>query len=189
MIPKTIHQIWIQGEEFIPENLVQNKDKIKQLHPQWKYILWDEVKILELLKRNKKWIKTYYKFDYLHQKVDYAKLIILYTHGGICIDMDAYTIKNLDDLVNKYSDYDLIVSYIRNVGVVGNYIMCKDVNSCMNNGNFFGKPNTDILQYMIEHITTHCSYLLKEYCILHTTGPFFSIESFVNTWMKTDHPK
>lgn len=174
-IPKVIHQIWIQGEENIPEDLRVNNTKIKQLHPEWKYILWDEITILELLKKtNGEWYKNYYKFDYLHQKVDYAKLIILFLYGGIFIDMDAYTIKKLDRLFDQYGDYDFIVSYVNAINPVVNYGVCRRFGQCLNNGIFLGKPNTDILIYMLDNISFTCSNIeSKINCISNTTGPTY----------------
>jgi len=174
-IPKIIHQIWIQGEENIPDDLIVNNRKIKELHPEWKYILWDEITILELLKKtNSEWYKNYYKFDYLHQKVDYAKLIILYIYGGIFIDMDAYTIKKLDGLINKYGEYDFIVSYAKEINPIVNFSVCRRFGKCLNNGIFLGKPNTDILNYMIGNISYECSmFKSKIDCIANTTGPVY----------------
>ena len=108
--PKIIHQIWIQGEAALPEKFKKNMDITIKKNPEYKYMLWDEIKILELIQLKPEWVKKYYKFEYLHQKVDYAKLIILYMYGGIAIDMDAYTEQNLDKLFETYADYDLVVS-------------------------------------------------------------------------------
>jgi mannosyltransferase OCH1-like enzyme len=193
-IPKIIHQIWIQGEDEIPENLVVNKNKIKELHPDWEYVLWDEISILELLKNtNKEWFATYYKFDYLHQKVDYVRLIILYVYGGIYIDMDAYTIKKLNSLFDKYSEYDLIVSYAKEINFMTNFAMCKKMSNCLNNGIIIAKPNIDILSYLIYNVSYKCYSLdIKEHCILHTTGPeFFDkyILKYINTNEKENKSK
>jgi mannosyltransferase OCH1-like enzyme len=193
-IPKIIHQIWIQGEDEIPKNLVVNKNKIKELHPDWEYVLWDEISIIELFKNtNKEWFAIYYKFDYLHQKIDYVRLIILYVYGGIYIDMDAYTIKKLDNLINKYSEYDLIVSYAKDINFITNYIGCRKMSKCLNNGVFIAKPKADILNYLINNVSYKCYTLdIKENCILHTTGPMFFdkyIFKYINTNEKENKSK
>lgn len=180
-IPKIIHQTWIQGEEMIPEELVEYKKQIQELHKDWTYILWDEIMILDLIKKtNKDWLKVYYKFEYLHQKVDYAKLIILYLYGGIFIDMDAYTIKKLDGLIDEYSEYDFIISYVKDINFIANYGICRKTSQCLNNGNFLAKPNSDILKYMIDNITYKCSLFdTKINCISKTTGPLFFNETIL----------
>lgn len=193
-IPKIIHQIWIQGEENIPKDLSVNVKKIKQLHPEWKYMLWDEISILQLLKNtNREWLSNYYKFNYLHQKVDYAKLIILLIYGGIIIDMDAYTIKKLDSLYDKYGDYDFIASYVKEINTVTNYAVCRRFGKCLNNGIFLGKPNSDILDYMINNISYDCSILdSKITCISNTTGPIYfdkHIFKYINSVHKDNKSK
>lgn len=186
-IPKIIHQIWIQGDELIPDKFKKNQDKIKELHKDWTYILWDEIKILTLLKDNNlDWLNKYYKFAYLHQKVDYAKLIILYLYGGICIDMDAYAKKKLDDLFEKCNNYDLVVSNFKDLGYIGNYVVCDKFSQCLNNGNFFGKPKTDILKFMIDSIKFECSALdYKIKCIHKTTGPTY-FNNVLNDYIKNN---
>ena len=170
--PKIIHQIWIQGEAALPEKFKKNMDITIKKNPEYKYMLWDEIKILELIQLKPEWVKKYYKFEYLHQKVDYAKLIILYMYGGIAIDMDAYTEQNLDKLFETYADYDLVVSLFPDKGAIINYDICGKSTQCLNNGNFFGKKKSDILCYMIDNLTTECSfYDHKIRCIHKTTGP------------------
>jgi mannosyltransferase OCH1-like enzyme len=189
-IPKIIHQIWIQGEHDIPEKLKINKNKIQILHPDWEYVLWDEISVLYLLKNtNEEWLKRYYKFDYLHQKVDYAKLIILYIYGGIFIDMDAYTIKKLDSLFHKYSDYDFIVSYIKEHNFIGNILTCRKMGKCLNNGIYIAKPKVDILSYLIDNVSYKCSILdVKMTCISNTTGPIF-FDNYIQLYINKNHKK
>lgn len=171
-IPKIIHQIWLQGKYDIPTPFINNQNKIKHINPNWKYILWEEISILNLIKTNKKWLDTYYKFQYLHQKVDYAKLIILYTYGGVFIDMDAYTNKNLDTLVDKYKNYDFIISKMNNNRPsLFNFLTCSRFSYCYNNGNLIAKPNADVLNYIIDNIHTTCYISNKFYCVNKTTGP------------------
>lgn len=185
MIPKIIHQIWLQGENQIPQNLLLFQNKIKELHSDWKYICWDETKIIHLLENtNKNWLDIYNQFDYLHQKVDYSKLIILYIYGGVFIDMDAYTIQKLDSLIDKVNSYDFVASYIKKFNFIINYILFQKFDNGLNNGNFLAKPNSNILLYLINHISTKCSpFDNKISCISKTTGPIFfntNINNYLN---------
>lgn len=172
MIPHIIHQIWIQGENNIPDKFKENVLKIKKMHLQWHYILWDDIAIINLLRNNKKLIDTYYKLDYLHQKVDFARYVILYLYGGIYIDMDAYTVKPLDSLFEKFKEYDLIVSKL-DLNSVENYVSCNH-NECLNNGVIISKKNSKCMFNIIKHIMNNlkCEYkLTKSICINDTTGP------------------
>jgi mannosyltransferase OCH1-like enzyme len=185
-IPKVIHQIWIQGENNLPAKFNNNIKTIKDIHDKWQYYLWDERDILELIKNDKDLINKYYKFTYLHQKVDFAKIIILYNYGGIYIDIDAYTNKNLDDLFTKYEDYDFIISDLKDIGVISNLSICRNIGKCYNNGIFISKKKADILKYMIDNFETECSFIdSKIQCIQKTTGPYI-FNKIINKYIKSD---
>lgn len=171
-IPKIIHQIWLQGEDVIPEKFLPYIDKIKKFHPTWEYMLWDNVSIINLLRKNEIWIETYYKLRYLHQKVDYARYIILYEYGGIYIDMDVKIVKKLDTLFEKYNDYELIVSKV-NLNHFESMVYCGR-KICINNGIIIAKPKNSVLNKIIEYVIKHPVYnrsITKFDYISNTTGP------------------
>jgi len=171
-IPKIIHQIWLQGEGEIPDKFKNNIDTIKKMHQSWKYILWDDIQIISLLRKKTKLIDTYYRLIYLHQKVDFARYVILYYHGGIYIDMDVQLIKSFEQLLNSYKNYDLVVSEI-NCNEFEGLIVCRKP-KCINNGIIFSKPKIDIIKMIIKHIIKNpeCKpYFNKQICIQETTGP------------------
>jgi mannosyltransferase OCH1-like enzyme len=164
MIPKIIHQIWLQGEKHIPSNIKKRQDSVKSKNPDWTYMLWDEPRILALISANKQWVKTYYSFNYLLQKVDYARYIIIYLFGGIYIDIDCWCLKPLTQFLTDFQQYDLIVSYI-NMPLLPN---------TLNNGVFIASPNNVVIHKMIESVEQHstCNINIKSVCIHTTTGPF-----------------
>ena len=171
--PRIIHQIWLQGEGDIPDKYKKNVNIIKNFNKDWQYILWDETKILNLINNYRDYIKTYYQFIYLHQKVDFARYIILYLIGGIYIDMDATSIKPLDSLVEKYNNYDVIISST-DTNILENYITCgKSV--CYNNGVIISKQKAEIINNFIKRICKNdntCDYRFSKIgCISSTTGP------------------
>lgn len=174
-IPKIIHQIWMQGYENIS---TQNKKKIentKNIHSDWKYILWDEKKIENLLDEtiNLKYKEKFNKFIYMHQKIDFAKIMILNKYGGIYIDMDCDVIKNLDNLFEKNNNYDFIISKMSDkIDGISNYLTCHKFNNCYNNGIIISKPNIEICEYLMENFYSQCNLNQnKLLCIQNTTGP------------------
>jgi len=171
--PKNIHQIWLQGEIHISELNNKNIQKIKEMHPDWNYFLWDEIKILELIKNDKELIEKYYKFIYLHQKVDFMKFVILNKFGGVYLDIDCEINKNLDSLVTKFSNYDMILSKLHDkFNPIAKKITCNSFNSCINNGVILSKPSLDVFEYLIKNFKTDCKYYeFKIVCINNTTGP------------------
>ena len=183
MIPLIIHQIWLQGEYFIPEKFKDYYINNKKLHPNWKYYFWDESDILQLLQQKQEWLDTYYKLQYLVQKVDFARYIILLIYGGVYVDMDAKIIKPLDTLLYKYKDYDLIVSDFR-PNILQSLITCGDTNPCINNGIIICKPRSIIMEKLVEYIQNNpeCGNI-RELCILNVTGP----SMFTNIIKKYQH--
>lgn len=97
MIPKVIHQIWIQGYDSIPSQLKEYHDGCQRINNDFVHILWDEQKIVKLMKKyfDKKFIDAYNSFTIAAQKADFARYIILYVYGGIYLDMDMVCRKNL----------------------------------------------------------------------------------------------
>jgi mannosyltransferase OCH1-like enzyme len=170
--PKIIHQIWLQGYNNIPKKYHKNMESIKKLNSDYEYIFWDEVEILKLIMTNKMWITVYYAFIYMHQKIDYARYIILLIYGGIYVDMDASALKSFDDLLDVNKKYDMIVSKL---GITKNIALLScQYERCLNNGIIISKPNVPILKILINYINKHyeCTTAVpKTLCINGTTGP------------------
>lgn len=101
-IPKIIHQIWYQGENNIPKDYPNYSQTWKKYNPEFEYILWDQEKIENLIKTNfPQFLEKHNSFPQLMQKIDSAKSMILYTHGGVYVDIDSECTKNISDLINK----------------------------------------------------------------------------------------
>ncbi|MFL2100988.1 glycosyltransferase family 32 protein [Desemzia sp. FAM 23989] len=100
MIPKIIHYCWFGGNP-LPESVVKCIESWKKYCPDYEIIEWNEKKY----DVNK---ITYTKEAYRVQKYafvsDYARLDIVYNHGGIYLDTDVELIKPLDEFL-KYKCY------------------------------------------------------------------------------------
>lgn len=95
MIPKLIHYCWF-GNGEIPAKDKKCIDSWKKFCPDYEIIQWNE--------NNYDVTKNKYMHEaYLEKKwgfvPDYARLDIIYTHGGIYLDTDVELIKSLDDLL------------------------------------------------------------------------------------------
>lgn len=179
--PKIIHQIWLQGKNNIPEKHVTNIESIRKFNPDYEHKLWDEISILQFIYTNESWTKTYYSLKYLHQKVDYARYIILWLFGGLYVDIDVKAIKSFDYLLKKYESYDLIVSCL-NTNKINSIIQCQ-YERCLNNGVIIAKKNVSAIKMMIEYVNNNnkCQDITpKVLCINTTTGP----HAFTNVIMK-----
>ncbi len=145
-------------------------------------MIWDDTKIKEHFKNNKKILNTYNKLIYLHQKVDFIRYCILYEFGGIYMDMDVTILKSFDEIINKYHNYECIISDI-NLNAMESYLLCLN-NRCYNNGIIISKPKSQFMSNLINEIHKNnkckCYDLNKSMCINRTTGPLLFTRVFNN---------
>ena len=178
MCERTIHQIWMQGHHKAPDYFRSYSQRIRDMHPEWPYMFWDEARIQSLVGTHDAWRAKYATFVHLHQRVDFAKLLILFTHGGIVIDADAYTVRKLDSLFDEHADASLIVSEVRQfakpVGWICNLVACGTTGTCVNNGCFIAKAGSRVLAMIIDRLIAlpRCRPSTGQMeCIKATTGP------------------
>ena len=94
MLPKIIHQIWLGSS--VPEPYQWFSEHLRELHPDWEYVLWTE--------ENLPTLKNQSSADFFSMKMfktDIARYEILEEHGGIYVDMDMLFYKSMDDLVER----------------------------------------------------------------------------------------
>ncbi len=97
MIPKKIHYCWFGGNP-IPEKDQKCIESWKRLCPDYEIIRWDESNY-NVRKNN--FISQAYDMKKWAFVSDYARLDIVYTHGGIYLDTDVELIKSLDELLEN----------------------------------------------------------------------------------------
>lgn len=95
LIPKKIHYIWF-GEKAIPSNLQKCIDSWKKYCPDYEIIQWDESNY-DISKD--RYMEQAYEAGAYGFVPDYARLDILYEHGGIYMDTDVEVITSLDDML------------------------------------------------------------------------------------------
>ena len=109
MIPKIIHNIWIQGYENLPnENKIHHLN-IKKLNPDWEFMIWDDEMIKNLLQKYPKIYDIYKKSDYYSGSIenniiksDIARYIIMKEYGGLYFDIEFKCKSTFDDVfLNK----------------------------------------------------------------------------------------
>lgn len=87
MIPKIIHQTWKNTK--IPDNWIDAQKSCKILHPDYKYILWTHEDMDKFVKSEyPNFYKTYISYKYDIQRCDAFRYLVLYTYGGIYLDLD-----------------------------------------------------------------------------------------------------
>ena len=103
MIPKKIHYCWL-GSKNLPQLAEKCIASWKKYCPDYEIILWNE--------NNYDFTKHPYMKQALDAKKwgfvpDYARLDIVYQHGGIYLDTDVELVKNLDSLL----EYDFYAGF------------------------------------------------------------------------------
>ena len=97
MIPKKIHYCWLGGNP-LPPLAEMCLASWKKYCPDYEIILWNE--------ENYDFTKHPYMKQALEAKKwgfvpDYARLDIIYQHGGIYLDTDVEIVKNIDELLKN----------------------------------------------------------------------------------------
>ncbi|BBF44126.1 polysaccharide biosynthesis protein CpsM(V) [Lachnospiraceae bacterium KM106-2] len=95
LIPKTIHYCWF-GRNPIPDQYKIWMDSWKKYCPDYEIVEWNE--------DNYDMTKNQYMLQAYEQRKwgfvpDYARLDIIYNHGGVYLDTDVELINNIDDLL------------------------------------------------------------------------------------------
>lgn len=113
MIPKKIHYCWFGGNP-IPEKNLKWMESWKKYCPDYEIICWDE--------SNYDIAKNQYMYEAYQAKMwgfvpDYARLDIIYQHGGIYLDTDVELIADLDELLYQYSFAGIDRSWLVSLGL------------------------------------------------------------------------
>ena len=99
MIPKHIHQIWIQGKEHLkktkPVDYI-NSEELQKLFPssEFKYTLWDDETIKKEMSGNSTLLSIYISVPIFAAKADIARYFLLNKYGGLYLDMDFEAFEN-----------------------------------------------------------------------------------------------
>lgn len=95
MIPKTIHYCWFGGNP-IPKEYEKYIESWRQIMPDYTIKRWDETNYdINCIPFSSE-AYSVGKFAYVS---DYARLRILYEHGGVYFDTDVEVIKPIDDIL------------------------------------------------------------------------------------------
>lgn len=95
VIPKKIHYMWL-GHKEIPYNLRNCIDTWEKYCPDYEIIQWNEDNYD--ISKHKYMVQAYENKAYGFVP-DYARIDILYNHGGIYLDTDIELIRSLDDML------------------------------------------------------------------------------------------
>ncbi len=176
-----VHQIWLQGEDQLPDKYKPYVAKHRKLHPDYK--LWDEKSIRQLIEEQyPEMLDTYLSFPYWVQRVDLAKYVILHHEGGLYTDMDLQPLQSYLPLM--MASNGLPTFYLKKVPKMWRWIRDPFLN---NNWLYSPYPNHPLMRQLVDYTkasSVRMIYDVKIYYILNSTGPQYMMEivrRFVNT--------
>lgn len=213
MIPKIIHYCWL-GNDMPKENREMIK-KWKQILPDYQFICWNE--------SNYDFTKNEYMKEAYNKKVwgfipDYARLDIIYNHGGIYLDTDVEVLKSFDPLLDSKAFFGFESKESVNLGQgFGTEAGCNIIKKMMNyydtvhfineDGSINTTPSpvyqSEVLRtngfYMnntIQNIDGVKVYPVEYFCpldydtgVLKLTDKTYSIHHFFGSWLPDSYRK
>jgi hypothetical protein len=118
MVPKIIHNIWLQGYENLSTTIKIQHNDIKQKNPEWEFIVWDNNMIEKLLKKYPKVYKKYKNVSLYSSNINTTKsyigrYIIMKEYGGLYCDIEYNCNNSFNTLFNDYKkDLDKNTIYV-----------------------------------------------------------------------------
>lgn len=157
-IPKIIMQTW--KDHDIPDKWKGSPQSIKEMMPDWEYVLMTDEDNREFVKKYfPDFLKYYDRFPHNIQRADAIRYMWLYINGGVYMDLDFEVLYPLDDLF-----YNDVEAYLVSSSNVGSYI----TNSFM-----ASKPGCKLWLEAIEAMKQpdRWYYQGKHITVMNTTGP------------------
>jgi mannosyltransferase OCH1-like enzyme len=173
LIPRAIHQIWMQGKLSIPSKYKNSKQSWHVLHPAYTITVWDEHD-LEKLVHGSYWEELIAKCTTLIQRADIYRCAILERVGGVYVDMDMYALKSLEPLLVELdtSTFDIAVGQTSFWGTPLHSLLG------LNNAWISARPNSEFWKkvYYPQILLSLHQYTLLDmisplYGVLKTSGP------------------
>lgn len=178
MIPKIIHQMWLDKVE---DNNTQPIPKYRasrfcksfiKWNPTYTYTFWNMAKVRELFETHaslQRWRSFFLCRLKKHlQKCDFSRYAIMYVYGGLYVDCDFTCYKSLDTLLDNR---ELILTYDR-CDVRTGATMLTVNRHCIFNGVFASVPGHPFWSGLMDYIMNHFQQSMQEHkSTLYVTGP------------------
>ncbi|MEW6983696.1 glycosyltransferase family 32 protein [Colwelliaceae bacterium 6471] len=166
VIPKIIHYCWF-GQNDKPQDVQAYIDGWQRMLPDYQIIEWNEDNFDIHINPYVEQAYQAKKFAFVS---DYARLLALYTQGGIYLDTDVEVLKPFDDLL----DNDVVLGF-EEKGYVATSTICARKNSLLINAfmslyhhKHFIQPNG---QYDLTTNVTKMTTLLQSYGLVLNEQP------------------
>jgi len=174
-IPKIIHQTY--PTKNINSDIQNNINNLKNLNPDYEYILYDDNDIINFIKNNysEHILNTYNSInpEYGPARADYFRYLLMYKKGGIYLDIKSSCDRPFDLIINKNDEFILT-----HWGYKGSwYKILNNEYGEYCNWNIIIKKNHPLMKKIIDQITYNINnYNVKKngvgkQSVLFLTGP------------------
>jgi mannosyltransferase OCH1-like enzyme len=100
VIPRLIHQT--SKSRDLPQACRRHVEKLKALHPDWRYCHWTDEDNLELIRtRMPELLETYLRLPKSIMRADVIRYVYMYKLGGLCVDTDYEMLRPFDLLQHE----------------------------------------------------------------------------------------
>ncbi len=128
-IPQTIHRIWFDKKEGLPEMYRNNWRSCEDINKGYKEILWSNEEVVDLLDKYYPWfVKVYKSYYHSSQRAEAARHFIIYHFGGVYMDMNIECKKHLGSLLQNASNIiepDVIIAEASGPGLSSSFFASK----------------------------------------------------------------
>ena len=140
-------------------------------HPTWTYMFWDDEANRRLVaSKFPSFLASYDSYEYPIQRADAVRYMILYTYGGLYVDMDMAANRQVDDLF--YGEADVYLLRSPNMEIMTNCLMGSK------QGSHFW---LHVIELMRERaIDPSILWATKHQTVMYSTGPGMLQDAFDN---------
>lgn len=198
VIPKIIHYCWLSNNP-IPEDLKKCMDSWKEKLPDYEFMLWN---FDRFDKNSSVWVQQAFDSKKYAFAADYIRLFVVYSYGGIYLDMDIEVLKPFDDLLTQ----NIMLAYEsadrkgieagcfgaeKNNAYIGDCLSYyKDRQFIKNDGSFDTIPLPSIMESFLPfhknldirdwHFFTNKSYITG---LIEATKDSYAVHHFAGSWL------
>lgn len=178
-IPKRIHMVLLHWNEVIPPLFTKCERCIRETHPDWDVILWDDTASVEFVEKYfPEYLRAYQSFPYDVQRTDFLRLAFVYVFGGFYMDLDMVPILPLDGLLG----HSLVLSEEKTIDKAEQQKLSLKYRVRIASYMFGGEAKHPFFRYVLDAMVLRSTIKVEtQQEVLDVTGPGLLTDSYWET--------
>jgi len=159
-IPRIVHQTW--KTENIPPEWEASRNSWLSTCCNYTYMFWTDKSIREFISAEFPWfLSTFDSYPYDIQRIDAARILLLYYFGGIYSDLDIIRLDHCNHNINELRRFDAVLPQTKPLGVSNDFMMAA--------------PRHPFFLQLVNSLTSSDGWWLgtKYLRVMLSTGPLF----------------